>query len=128
LVTFPQKVIWPRNFFLLFSVFFHENKKNPDCIPVLVPISTHPTVEPLRFWLYDFYSIAEFSPWLWVHNVQVLHSDRRISFEAEATSLEWKIPVFGKSECSAKFFLREIWVDYVQNFCKKIVYGCLNVP
>jgi hypothetical protein len=27
-----------------------------------------------------------------------------------------------------KFFLLEIWVDYVQKVCKKIVYCCLNIP
>jgi hypothetical protein len=41
---------------------------------------------------------------------------RRIT---EATSLELKIPVFYKSQYSAKFFLREILVDYVRNVCKK---------
>jgi hypothetical protein len=36
--------------------------------------------------------------------------------------LRWhlqKISVFGKSQCLAKFFLWEIWVDYVQNVCIK---------
>jgi hypothetical protein len=47
---------------------------------------------------------------------------------SETTSLEYKLPVFGKSHGSAKFFLWEIWVDYVQNVCKKIVYCCLNIP
>jgi hypothetical protein len=36
--------------------------------------------------------------------------------------------VFGKSQCSAKFFLCEIWVDYVRNVCKKLVYCCFNIP
>jgi hypothetical protein len=36
--------------------------------------------------------------------------------------------VFGKSQCSAKFFLWEIRVDYVRKVCEKIVYCCLNIP
>jgi hypothetical protein len=42
-MTFPQKVTWPKQFLLLFSVFLHKNEYIPGVgTHVLVPISTHP--------------------------------------------------------------------------------------
>jgi hypothetical protein len=34
----------------------------------------------------------------------------------------WQIPMV-----SQIFTLREIWLDFEQNVCKKIVYCCLNI-
>jgi hypothetical protein len=52
----------------------------------------------------------------------------RLAASPEPTSLDLKNPVFGKSQCSGKFFLWEIWVDYVRNVCKQIVYCCIYIP
>jgi hypothetical protein len=52
---------------------------------------------------------------------------RKILFRSDIFRIEnpsvWQIPVF-----SQIFYLREIWQDFEQNVCKKIVYCCLNIP